>query len=137
MTYYIIYNGQVVGPMTLAQVTNYKIDANTQVSVDGVNWAPLFQYPELMQFVQPQANVKQTDSQRLTFGLLALLIGTLGIQYFIIGKTTAGILTILLSLITCGFWGILTFIQGIVVLTMSDETFLQKYVYSNSTLPLF
>lgn len=68
---------------------------------------------------------------------MALLFGSLGVQYFILGKTAGGLITILLSLITCGAWATITFIQGIVMLCMSDADFKRKYVDSTSTMPLF
>ena len=69
--------------------------------------------------------------------LLAILIGSLGVQYFYLGKTGAGLITIGLSLITCGFWSVVTLIQGILMLCMTNETFRQKYVETTSTFPLF
>lgn len=70
-------------------------------------------------------------------GLLAIFLGTLGIQYFYLGKTTAGILAIVISFVSCGAASILWLIQGIMMIAMSEEEFERKYVYSNSTLPLF
>ncbi|MBR1883127.1 MAG: NINE protein [Muribaculaceae bacterium] len=70
-------------------------------------------------------------------GLLAILIGSLGIHYFYLGKTSAGFLTILLSLVTCGIWPVLMFIQGIIMFTMRQSDFEAKYVYTDKTLPLF
>jgi TM2 domain-containing membrane protein YozV len=70
-------------------------------------------------------------------GLLALLLGSLGIHYFYLGKTTAGLLTILLSAVTCGVFGVVTFIQGIVFFCLSNEEFRRKYVTSLSSFPLF
>lgn len=69
--------------------------------------------------------------------LLAIFIGTLGIQYFYLGKTTAGIIAIIVSLVTCGLFGIIWLIQGILIFTMSQADFERKYVYSTSTFPLF
>ena len=70
-------------------------------------------------------------------GLLAILIGTLGIHYFYCGKTGGGFICILLSIISCGIWGIITLIQGIMMMTMRSDEFERKYVYSTSTFPLF
>lgn len=70
-------------------------------------------------------------------GLLAILIGALGIHYFYLGHTTAGIITIALSFVTCGIWPLVMLIQGVIMLTMDQSTFEQKYVYTQSTLPLF
>lgn len=69
--------------------------------------------------------------------LFAILLGALGIQYFYLGKTTAGILSILLTLVTCGLWEIVPLIQGILMFTMTNEQFRQKYVTTQSSFPLF
>lgn len=70
-------------------------------------------------------------------GLLAIFLGGLGIHYFYCGKGGGGAICILLTIVTCGAWSILTLIQGIMMLTMSCEDFERKYVYSQSTFPLF
>ncbi|HRF67681.1 MAG TPA: TM2 domain-containing protein [Muribaculum sp.] len=69
--------------------------------------------------------------------LLAIFIGSLGIQYFYLGKNTAGIIAIIVSLVTCGLFGIIWLIQGILMFTMSQADFERKYVYSTSSFPLF
>lgn len=70
-------------------------------------------------------------------GLLAILLGGLGVHYFYLGKVGAGLVTILLVIVTCGLWSIIPFIQGIIMLTMKQHEFEQKYVYSQSFMPLF
>lgn len=130
-----------LGPMTIDQVFAYPVTPDTPVSRDGSPYMPLYTYPELMQgynnSASHQQSVQRQDSQRILCGILALLIGTLGIQYFVIGKTTAGILTIVLSICTCGIWGIITLIQGIMILCMSDEDFENKFVNTPKTFPIF
>lgn len=69
--------------------------------------------------------------------MLAIFIGSLGIQYFYLGKNTAGVLAIVLSFVTCGIFEIIWIIQGILMLTMSQDDFERKYVYSPSTFPIF
>ena len=69
--------------------------------------------------------------------LLAILLGTLGVQYFYLGKVVGGILTIILSLVTCGMWGFVTLVQGILLFCMDNATFRSKYVLTNSQFPLF
>lgn len=69
--------------------------------------------------------------------LLAIFLGGLGIQYFYIGKTTAGIISILLTLVTCGLWEIVTLIQGILMFVMDNRTFIKKYVVNKSSFPIF
>ena len=68
-------------------------------------------------------------------GLFAILLGTLGIHYFYVGKTTAGIICLVLGICSCGLINILTLIQGILMLTMTEEEFERRYVYSTSTIP--
>ena len=70
-------------------------------------------------------------------GVLAIVLGTLGVHYFYLGKIGGGIICLLLSIVTCGLWGIVTLIQGIMMLTMSQAEFERKYVLSTSTFPLF
>ncbi len=78
-----------------------------------------------------------SGKDKVTAGLLAIFLGYLGIQYFYLGKTSAGLISILLSLCTCGVWSVVTFIQGIVMLTMTDEVFDAKYVSNDVTFPVF
>lgn len=140
MQYFLAINGQVIGPMSAHQVFAYNVNANTSVSTDGTSWTPLYTHPELMEIMRtrtPQNEAMQTDSKRILCGIMAMLFGCLGVQYFIVGKVGAGFITILLSLVTCGAWEIITFIQGIMMLCMSDAEFQRKYVDSTSTLPLF
>ncbi|MDE6311290.1 MAG: NINE protein [Muribaculaceae bacterium] len=136
MMYYITFNGNCVGPMTASQVAAYKVNENTPVSVDGVNWSPLYNYPELMGMINGASN-NAVDNKKLIAGICAIIVGTLGVQYFILDKPVAGVITILLSIVTCGLWGIVTLIQGIMMLMMTDEEFERKYVYSTSTFPIF
>ena len=69
--------------------------------------------------------------------LLAILLGGLGIQYFYLGKTTGGILSILLTIVTCGLWEIIALVQGILMFVMDNRTFIRKYVVSQSKFPVF
>lgn len=70
-------------------------------------------------------------------GLLAVLVGALGVQYFYLGKIGGGLLTILLTLVTCGLWDVVMLIQGILMLCMTNDEFERKYVQNPSTFPLF
>ena len=62
-------------------------------------------------------------------GILAILVGGLGIHKFMMGQTTAGIIMILLTFCTCT-GGIIGLIEGIIYiyLTKTDEEFYQTYV---------
>lgn len=69
--------------------------------------------------------------------LFAILLGGLGIQYFYLNRPTAGIISIVLSFVTCGIWPVVMLIQGILMFVMTNAEFRQKYILSTSTLPLF
>lgn len=141
MSYYITLNNQTIGPMSAEQMMAYPVSNDTPVSRDGGAWMPLYTYPELMEAMQRSGKTTvanaEMSSKKTLCGILAIIVGGLGVQYFVLGKTAGGLLTILLTLVTCGLWEIVTLIQGIMMLCMSDEDFRRKYVDSTSTLPIF
>lgn len=143
MKYYIIYNNTAVGPMTKEEMAAYHVTPNTMVAPEGSqNWQPVYTIPELMSYLHQTGKPTYTqplsaDNNRMVCGLCALLIGGIGLQYFLIDKPVAGILTIVITLCTFGLWSIVCLIQGILILCMSDEEFNSKYVDSPSLFPLF
>jgi len=74
-------------------------------------------------------------------GLLAILMGWCGLHYFYLNKTTAGVVFLLISLISCGVLaavtGIVSIIQGVLFFTSTQQEFEQKWVNSPSNFPLF
>ena len=78
-------------------------------------------------------------------GLLAIFLGSLGIHYFYVGKTTPGIVFLLVSVLggifTCGAGtgviGIIALVQGILIMCMSQQEFENKYVNPAVSFPLF
>lgn len=87
-------------------------------------------YPE-------QPNCPQQECKKTLCGLMAIFLGGLGLQYFCMGKTTGGIICIVLNLVTCGAWGIINLIQGIMMLTMTDQEFMAKYQCNPKEFPVF
>ncbi len=73
--------------------------------------------------------------------ILALFFGAIGLHYFYIGKTNAGILFLAASFLTCGALGlvaqVISFIQGILFLTSTQEEFERKWVNSPESVPFF
>ncbi len=74
-------------------------------------------------------------------GLLALLVGALGVHYFYMGKTTPGVIFLLATLCSCFILspliGIVAIIQGVLFFTMTEEEFRSKWVNTNNSFPVF
>ena len=71
------------------------------------------------------------DTKKLAAGLCGILIGSLGIHKFILGFKTAGLIMLLVTVLTCGIAGvvmsIIGIVEGIMYLTKTDEEFYQLY----------
>jgi TM2 domain-containing membrane protein YozV len=70
--------------------------------------------------------VSTQQSKRITAGILAILVGWLGVHKFYLGYTTPGIIQLILGL-CFGIGGIIGLIEGIIYLTKSDADFVQTY----------
>ena len=74
-------------------------------------------------------------------GLLAILMGWCGLHYFYLNKPTAGIVFLLIAILSCGILATVTsvvsIIQGVLFFTSTEQEFEQKWVYSPSNFPLF
>ncbi len=75
------------------------------------------------------------ENKKILAGVLAILLGSLGIHKFILGYNKEGIImlvvTLLIGAFTCGIgaslMGIVGLIEGIIYLTKSDEEFYNTY----------
>ncbi len=67
----------------------------------------------------------QPENKKIIAGVLAIVLGGLGIHKFILGYTQEGIIQLLIGL--CGIGSIIGIIEGIIYLTKSDEEFYQTY----------
>jgi len=67
------------------------------------------------------------ESKRIVAGVLAIVLGGFAVHKFILGYTKTGIIQVILTFATCGFFGILSLIEGIIYLTKTDEEFINTY----------
>ncbi len=71
----------------------------------------------------------EASNKKVTAGVLAILLGSLGVHKFYLGYTTAGIIMLVLFLVSCGsISGIIGLIEGIIYLTKTDDEFTATYV---------
>ncbi|HEX5271477.1 MAG TPA: TM2 domain-containing protein, partial [Gemmataceae bacterium] len=74
----------------------------------------------------------EANSKKVAAGLCGVLIGGLGVHKFILGYTTAGVIMLLVTLLTCGvaypITHIIGMVEGIIYLTKSDEEFRRIYM---------
>ena len=74
----------------------------------------------------------EANSKKITAGICDLLCGGLGVHKFILGFTTAGVIMLLVSLLTCGIGAVvmhvISIVEGITYLTKTDEEFRRIYL---------
>ena len=70
--------------------------------------------------------------KKIPAGILAIVLGAFGIHKFILGYTSAGIVTLLITLLTCGIGGavmhVIGIVEGVIYLTKTDPEFYAIYV---------
>jgi TM2 domain-containing membrane protein YozV len=72
--------------------------------------------------------------KKIAAGICGILLGGLGVHKFILGYTTEGVIMLLITILTCGFGGVVSsiigLVEGIIYLTKSDDEFVSTYVTS-------
>ena len=88
-------------------------------------------------FAPPPYNQQAVHSQKMTAGILGIVLGAVGLGWigvhkFMLGYTNAGLISLIVSIVTCGIaaivFNIISIIEGILYITKSDEEFYQTYV---------
>lgn len=77
------------------------------------NQQPYYNPPQY----QPQTGIEPppgyVQKSRVVAGILAMLMGTMGIHSFYLGNSSRGIMQLLISLLTCGVGAIVIMIWGV------------------------
>src|SRR5215213_9779475 len=72
--------------------------------------------------------------KKILAGILAIVVVSLGVQKFILGYATEGVIMLLVSVLSCGMLAIVMtvigIIEGVMYLTKSDEEFVRTYIQS-------
>ncbi|TSE07684.1 MULTISPECIES: TM2 domain-containing protein [Aquimarina] len=71
--------------------------------------------------------INSEENKKMIAGILAIIIGSLGIHKFYLGYTKEGIIQIVITFVTCGIGSFIGLIEGIIYLTKSDDEFYQTY----------
>jgi TM2 domain-containing membrane protein YozV len=70
--------------------------------------------------------------KKVVAGVLAILLGAFGIHKFYLGYNTAGIIMLVVTVVTCGFAGtvmaVIGIVEGIIYLTKTDAEFVSTYI---------
>jgi TM2 domain-containing membrane protein YozV len=142
--YKIIGNdGRQYGPVGADQIRLWlaqnRVNAHTLAQSEGsADWKPLISFPEF----GPQFNISPPPalgygsnpraSNKVAAGVCGILLGGLGVHKFVLGYTGAGLVMLLISVLTCGILYPLVhlfgLVEGIVYLCKTDDDFVRTYV---------
>lgn len=152
--YYILHQGKPIGPLSKDELLRYGLTKDSYVwEVGTSNWVKASDVDELKSFIPPTPprqmfdptippsiqynSFDEVNNKKIVSGILAILLGCFGIHYFYLGKPVAGIITIVLSMVSCGIWSLIMFIQGILMLVMPTSEFEAKFMNPNKSFPVF
>ena len=138
-------DGQQYGPVNAEEIRRWIADkranAQTLVQAEGsLEWKPLGSFSEFASELKalpppiapPPSAMAARASNKIPAGICGILLGSLGIHKFLLGYTGAGLVMLLVTILTCGIaWPvmyIIGLIEGIIYLCKSDEEFVRIYV---------
>jgi len=138
-------DGRPYGPASAEEMRRWiaenRINAQTLVQMEGSQeWKPLGSFSEFASELKavpppiapPPFAVASRASNKIPAGVCGILLGALGIHKFILGYTGAGLIMLLVTVLSCFiFWPIMYIIgliEGIIYLCKSDEEFVRTYV---------
>jgi len=148
-------DGQQYGPVSAEQVRVWiaenRANAQTLAQPEGApDWKPLGALADFAGDLRPPASAgapptimpppstppsytpSPRASNKIPAGICGILLGSLGVHKFILGYTGAGLIMLLVSVLTCGLASpvmhVIGLIEGIIYLCKPDEEFVRVYV---------
>jgi len=137
-------DGRPYGPVNAEQIQRWmaenRVNAQTLVQMEGTtDWKPLASIPELAPGLKmappplaPPSIYAAHASNKIPAGICGVLLGSLGVHKFILGYTGAGLVMLLVTLLSCftlsPLMHLIGLIEGIIYLCKSDEEFVRVYV---------
>ena len=138
-------DGRQYGPVNAEQLRHWlaenRVHAQTLVQTEGAqDWKPLSSLPEFateLNAVPPPVipapgAAAARASHKIAAGIFGILLGSLGIHKFILGYTSAGLIMLLVTVLSCfalsPIMHIIGLIEGIIYLCKPDEEFVRVYV---------
>lgn len=80
----------------------------------------------------PAARRAAGSDKKIIAGVCGILLGALGVHKFVLGYTPAGIIMLVITVVSCGILALITgtigLIEGIVYLAKSDDDFVRTYI---------
>lgn len=77
-------------------------------------------------------DLTEVSNKKLAAGLLGIFLGSFGLHKFVLGYTKAGVITLLVTVLTCGLagfvMGLIGVIEGIIYLTQTPQEFKATYL---------
>ncbi|SRR5579883_600414 len=142
-------DGQQYGPVSAEQIRRWlgenRLNAQSLAQVEGTqDWKPLVSFPEFAGDLKVPPSLAASPAapattlahpragSKIAAGICGILLGSLGIHKFILGYTGAGLIMLLVTLLTCfiasPIMHLIGLIEGIIYLTKSDADFVKTYV---------
>ena len=139
-------DGQQYGPIPAEQIRRWlgenRVNPQTLAQLEGTQeWKPLVSFAEFAADFKPPPSFSAAPppmsghpkaGNKIAAGIFGILLGSLGIHKFILGYTGAGLVMLLVTLLTCFVASPIThligLIEGIIYLTKSDAEFVKTYV---------
>ena len=82
-----------------------------------------------------ESNLTEASNKKLAAGLLAIFLGSFGVHKFVLGYNTAGLIMLLVTVLTCGIagfvMGVIGIIEGIIYLPKTPEEFESIYIQNS------